>query len=141
MELDLSLLWVIFFVLVLTFVVNRLLIKPLTNTMEARRQAIESAWQLTERAAAEAKAATEEFERKTAAARADVYRQMDDMRRVANDERAKLLEATRAEAATALADATGKLKADTERARAELRADAEKLGNEAAARILGRQAS
>jgi F-type H+-transporting ATPase subunit b len=141
LELNLSLLWVIFFVLVLTFVVNRLLIKPLTRTMDARRQAIESARALAERAAAEAKSATEEFERKTTAARAEVYRQMDDMRRVANDERAKLLEETRAEAAAALAEATEKLQADTVRARAELRSDAEKLGTEAAARILGRQAS
>ena len=139
MELNLSLLWVIAFVLVLTFVVNRLLLKPLTETMLKRQQAIDSARALAERAASDAKSATDEFERKTTAARAEVYRQMDDMRRVANDERAKLLEATRAEAAAALADATAKLQADTAKARAELRGDAEKLGNEAASRILGRQ--
>lgn len=141
MELNLSLLWIIAFVLVLTFVVNRLLIKPLTNTMNARQQAIDSARALAERAAADARTATSEFERRMAEARGDVYRQMDDMRRVANDERARLLDATRAEAAAALAEATAKLQADTERARAELRGDAEKLGNEAAARILGRQTS
>ena len=141
MELNLSLVWVIFFVLVLTFIVNRLLIKPLTKTMEARQQAIDSARALAERAASEARTATDEFERRTTAARGEVYRQMDDMRRVANDERSKLLEDTRAEAAAALADATAKLKADFERARGELRADAEKLGNEAASRILGRQTS
>src|SRR5687768_10426198 len=107
--------------------------------MEARQQAIDSARALAERAASEARTATDEFERRTTAARGEVYRQMDDMRRVANDERSKLLEDTRAEAAAALADATAKLKADFERARGELRADAEKLGNEAASRILGRQ--
>ena len=138
MELNLSLLWVIVFILVLTFVVNRLLIRPLTKTMEARQQAIDSARALADRAAAEARTAAGEFERKTAAARSDVYRQMDEMRRVANDERTKLLEATRAEAAAALAEATARLQADAARARAELRADAEKLGNEAASRILGR---
>ena len=57
MELNLSLLWVIAFVLVLTFVVNRLLIKPLTNTMNARQQAIDSARALEERAAAEERTA------------------------------------------------------------------------------------
>lgn len=138
MELNLSLLWVIFFVLVLTFIVNRLLIKPLTKTMEARQQAIDSARALAERAAAEARGATEEFERKIAAARGEVYRQMDEMRKVANDERAGLLEATRAEAHAALTEATAKLQADTAAARAQLRGDAEKLGNEAAGRILGR---
>ena len=138
MVLNLSVLWIIFFVLVLTFVVNRLLIRPLTETMAKRQQAIDSARALAERAAVEAKSATEEFERKTAAARAEVYRQMDEMRKVANDERARLLDATRAEAAAALAEATAKLQADTERARGELRRDAEALGNEAAGRILGR---
>ncbi len=141
MELNLSLLWVIAFILVLTFVVNRVLLKPLTETMLKRQQAIDSARALAERAAADARSATDEFERKTAAARGEVYRQMDDMRRVANEERAKLLEETRAEAAAALAEATAKLQADTAKARAELRGDAEKLGNEAAGRILGKQAS
>jgi F-type H+-transporting ATPase subunit b len=138
-ELNLSILWVIAFVLVLTFVVNRLLIKPLTETMSKRQAAIDSARALADRAAAEARSATVEFERKTADARAEVYRQMDDMRRVATDERAKLLGETRAEAAAALSDATSRLQADLDRARAELRGDAEKLGNEAAGRILGRQ--
>lgn len=141
MELNLSLLWVVFFVLVLTFAINRLLLKPLTETMQKRQQAIDSARALAERAALEAQSATGEFERKTAAARAEVYRQMDDMRRVANDERARLLDETRAEAAAALAEATAKLQDDTARARATLRADAETLGNEAASRILGRPAS
>lgn len=141
MELNLSLLWVVFFVLVLTFAINRLLLKPLTETMQKRQQAIDSARALAERAALEAQSATGEFERKTAAARAEVYRQMDDMRRVANDERARLLDETRAEAAAALAEATAKLQDDTARARATLRADAEALGNEAASRILGRPAS
>ena len=141
MELNLSLLWVVFFVLVLTFAINRLLLKPLTETMQKRQLAIDSARALAERAALEARSATDEFERKTAAARAEVYRQMDDMRRVANDERARLLDETRAEAAAALAEATAKLQDDTARARATLRADAETLGSEAASRILGRQAS
>ena len=141
MELNLSLLWVVFFVLVLTFAINRLLLKPLTETMQKRQEAIDSARALAERAAREAQSATDEFERKTAAARAEVYRQMDDMRRVANDERTRLLDETRAEAAAALAEATAKLQDDTARARATLRADAETLGNEAASRILGRQAS
>jgi F-type H+-transporting ATPase subunit b len=140
-ELNLSLLWVVFFVLLLTFAINRLLLKPLTETMQKRQQAIDSARALAERAALEAQSATDEFERKTAAARAEVYRQMDDMRRVANDERTRLLDETRAEAAAALAEASAKLQADADQARAQLRGDAEKLGAEAAGRILGRPAS
>lgn len=141
MELNLSLLWVVFFVLLLTFAINRLLIKPLTETMQKRQEAIDSARALAARAAAEAQSATDEFERKTAAARAEVYRQMDEMRRVANDERQRLLDETRADAQAALADATARLDADAARARETLRAEADKLGSEAAGRILGKQAS
>lgn len=138
MELNLSALWIIFFVLVLTYAVNRLLIKPLTNTMNARKHAIDSARALAERAAAEARTATEEFERKMGEARADVYRQMDEMRRVAGEERTRLLDETRADAASTLADAKARLQTDFERARTELRRDAQQLGDEAARRILGR---
>ena len=138
MELNLSALWIIFFVLVLTYAVNRLLIKPLTNTMNARKHAIDSARALAERAAAEARTATEDFERKMGEARADVYRQMDEMRRVAGEERTRLLDETRADAASTLADAKARLQTDFERARTELRRDAQQLGDEAARRILGR---
>jgi F0F1-type ATP synthase membrane subunit b/b' len=77
---DLSVFWVILFVLLLTVVLNQLLFKPLLAVMGQRDQAIRSARELAERSAAEARAATEEFDRKTAAARAEIYQQMDEMR-------------------------------------------------------------
>jgi F0F1-type ATP synthase membrane subunit b/b' len=66
---------------------------------------------------------------------------MDDMRRAALDERTKLLEATRAEADRAVADAKAALARDVEQARATLDAEAASLADEAADRILGRHAS
>jgi F0F1-type ATP synthase membrane subunit b/b' len=74
---DLSVFWVIFFVLLLTGVLNQLLFKPLQRVMAEREQAIRSARELADRSAAEARAATAEFEAKTSAARAESYRQMD----------------------------------------------------------------
>src|SRR5690606_9938134 len=134
-------LWVVFFVLLLTFAINRLLLKPLTETMQKRQAAIDSARALAARAAAEAQSATDEFERKTAAARAEVYRQMDEMRRVANDELQRLHKESRADAVAALAAATSRLDAEAAQARETLRAEDEKLGNDAAGRILGKPAS
>jgi F0F1-type ATP synthase membrane subunit b/b' len=66
---------------------------------------------------------------------------MDEMRRAALDERTALLEATRAEADRAVADARAELARDVDKARAALDADAASLADEAANRILGRHAS
>lgn len=138
---DLSVVWVIFFVLLLTFVLNRLLFKPLLRVMEERQRAITSARELAERSAHEARRAAAEFDRKTGDARAELYRQMDEMRRTALDERAAIMDQTRAEAESEIAAASAKLQAEAEEARRRLSTDAEALGAAVAERILGRKAS
>jgi F0F1-type ATP synthase membrane subunit b/b' len=138
---DLSVFWVIFFVLVLTGLLNGLLFKPLQRVIGAREDAIRSARELAERSAAEARAAAAEFDQKTSIARAEIYRQMDDMRKTALGERAETLASTRAEAEAEVVKARATLKADAEEARRRLAADAEALGAAAADRILGRRAS
>lgn len=138
---DLSVFWVIFFVLLLTVLLDRLLFKPVLRVMAQREDAIRSARELAERSASEARAAAAEFEQKTADARGEIYRQMDEMRRSALEERAQILAATRAEAEAEVARATTVLRAETEEARRRLSAEAEALGAAAAERILGRKAS
>lgn len=138
---DLSVVWVIFFVLLLTIVLDRLLFKPILKVMGEREGAIRSARELAERSASEARAATAEFEQKTAAARSEIYRQMDEMRRTATNERTEILARTRAEAEAQIAGASARLAAEVEDARRRLTADAEALGSAAAERILGRKAS
>jgi F-type H+-transporting ATPase subunit b len=138
---DLSTLWVIFFVLLLTVILNQLLFKPLLRVMGEREEAIRSARALAEQSAAQARAAVVEFDQRTTAARAEIYRQMDEMRKTANEERAAIVASTRAEAESEVARASAALKADAEAARRQLAADAEALGAAAADRILGRRAS
>ena len=138
---DLSVVWVIFFVLLLTVVLNRLLFKPLLRVMEERQRAITSARELAERSAHEARVATAEFDRRTTEARAELYRQMDEMRRTAMDERAAIMTRTRAEAEAEIAAASAKLQAEADDARRRLSADADALGSAVAERILGRKAS
>jgi len=138
---DLSVFWVIFFVLLLTAVLNRLLYKPLLRVMDERQRAITSAREMAERSALEAKRATAEFDRKTGEARAELYRQMDEMRRTAMDERAAILARTREEAEAEIAAASAKLQAEADDARRRLSTDAESLGAAVAERILGRKAS
>ena len=138
---NLSVLWVIFFILVLTFIVDRLLLKPVLGVIRRREEAIESARELARRSATEAQAATAEFDRKTTAARAEMYREMDEMRRAALGRRAEIVAETRTEAEAQVADAITRLDAEAAAARRKLEADAQTLGAAAADRILGRKAS
>ena len=138
---NLSVLWVIFFVLLLTVILDRLLFRPLLRTIAQREAAIRSARELAERSANEARAATAEFEQRTSVARAEIYKQMDEMRRAAMAERADILAATRAEAEAGIAAASATLQAEAEEARKLLIADADAVGQAAAERILGRRAS
>ena len=87
------------------------------------------------------RAAAAELDQKTAQARAEIYRQMDEMRKTALSERTEMLAATRAEAEAEVARASASLKSAADEARRRLSADAEALGTAAADRILGRKAS
>lgn len=138
---DLSVLWVIFFVLLLTAIVNRLLFRPLLRVMDARTAAIQRARALATEAEARAAAAMAEYEAKTGAARAELYREMDTARKAALDRRAELLALTRKEADETRADATTRLAATAERARAQLAAEARSLSQAIVDRVLDRKAS
>ena len=138
---DGSVVWVIFFVLLLAWTLSRLLIKPLTVVMRERERRIASAREMADRAAQRAAEATAEFETKTGAARAEIYRQMDESRRALMARRAEILTETRDAAETALRDATERLNAQAADARAQLERDADTLGAEVAERVLGRKLS
>jgi F-type H+-transporting ATPase subunit b len=138
---DLSVVWVIFFLLVLTVILDRFLFRPVQRVIQQREAAARSARELADRSAREAAAATAEFEAKTAAARAEVYRQMDDVLRAARQARTDVLAETRAQTEQEIAAASAQLQAEADEARRRLRADAEALGAAAAERILGRKAS
>jgi F-type H+-transporting ATPase subunit b len=138
---DLSVLWVIVLVLILSVVMSRLIFRPLLSAIAQRERAALTARTLAEQAAAEARRATAEFDEKTTAARAEVYRQMDEMRRLALEERTALIDATRKDAEETLAQARAQLDRDVADARRRLDAEADQMAGEAAARILGRRAS
>jgi F-type H+-transporting ATPase subunit b len=138
---DLSVLWVIAFVLLLTVVLDRLLFKPLTRVMAERATAVQSARALAERAAMQARDAGDEFDRRTRAARGEVYRQMENVRREALARRAALLAETRQEAEASIAEAAARVREEAEDARRRLDRDAESLATTIAERVLGRPVS
>ena len=138
---DLSVVWVIGFVLVLTVVLDRLLLRPVTRIMKAREDAIGSARELAETSRARAQAAMDEFDAKTRAARAEVYRQMEDNRRAALATRAELVAATRGEVERSMGEAAERLGTQAAAARAQLERDADVLAGSIVERVLGRKAS
>jgi F-type H+-transporting ATPase subunit b len=138
---DLSVVWIIAFVLLLSIILDRLLLRPVTQVMQQREGAIRSARDLAESSRAKAQAATDEFESKTRTARADVYRQMDEKRRAALDRRAEVLTTTRAEVEKTAKEATERIRTQADAARAQLDRDADTLATTIVERVLGRKAS
>ncbi|MFN8059461.1 MAG: ATP synthase F0 subunit B [Vicinamibacterales bacterium] len=140
MNLDLSVLWVIGFVLLLTAIVNRLLFQPVLQVVRDREGAITSAGALAEESANRAKAALAEYETRTTAARAEVYKEMDERRRQALAFRSDLLASARAEVETSLRRATDDLERARQEARGRLDAEARVLGDAIVGRVLERKA-
>jgi len=106
--------------------------------MREREAALRSATDLAEAAAARARSAAAEFDAKVTAARAELYKQMDERRKAAEGYRNELVADTRAEVDAQLASAKAELAAQAARARATLEAEADALGGDIAAKVLGR---
>ena len=135
---DLSALWVIFFLLLTTFLLNRLIFQPILKVIEARNKAVSDARSLAQTASERATAANIEYSQKLNAARTEVYRQMDDKRRAAMEQRSALLAETRAGVERELTDATSRVKQQATEARATLDREAETLAGAIVSRVLGR---
>jgi len=138
---DLSVLWVIFSVLTLTAIVNLLLFRPLGRVVQAREGAVRDARDLAAEAERKAASATAEFEARMAAARGEIYREMEITRRAALDHRAELLALTRQEVDETRAEAVRRIAAATDAARATLTSEAEFLSQAIVERVLDRKAS
>jgi len=106
---DLSVLWVIVLVLALTFIVQRFLFGPLLRVMHPRESATANAQALAAEAGRRAQAATVDYDAQMSAARADLYRQMDTVRRGALDRSAAFLAQARQDAEATRSDAVRSL--------------------------------
>jgi F-type H+-transporting ATPase subunit b len=135
---DLSALWVIFFLLLTTYLLNTLIFQPILKVIEARNKAVSDARTLAETASARASAANLEYSQKLNAARSEVYRQMDEKRRAAMDKRAAIVGETRASVERELTEATTRVKRQATEARATLDREAETLAGAIVSRVLGR---
>jgi F-type H+-transporting ATPase subunit b len=135
---DISALWVVFFLLLSTFLLNTLVFRPILSVIDRRATAVRGAKELAESAATKAASAAEEYDRTLNAARADVYQQMERTRRAALEKRAALLGETRTAVEKDLTAATARVRQESAAARAALDRQASDLAGEIAARVLGR---
>jgi F-type H+-transporting ATPase subunit b len=135
---DQSTLWVVVLLLITTVLINSLIFKPVLRVIDQRSHAVRGAREVAESASQKATAASAEYHDKLQRARAEVYRQMDDMRRSALDKRAELLAETRQTVESELSTATARIRQESETARAALDRDAENLAGAIVARVLGR---
>lgn len=135
---DITTLWVVGFLLLCTYLLNTLVFQPILRIIDERATAVRSARELADSAAHKATAAAAEYDQKLNAARAEVYRQMDDMRKSALDKRAEVLAATRATVENELKAATARVQQESHEARAALDRDASNLAGAIVTRVLGR---
>jgi F0F1-type ATP synthase membrane subunit b/b' len=137
----LAVFWVILIVLLVAFVLDRGLFRPLGRVMRERETAIRAAQEMAQAAAARARTAAAEFEQRTKAAQTEVYREMDENRRLANEKRAAVMARTRQEVDAQVADASARLKAQASEAQAQLEKEADALGDAIVERVLDRKVS
>jgi F-type H+-transporting ATPase subunit b len=135
---DITTLWVVGFLLLCTYLLNSLVFKPILRVIDERTTAVRGARELADSAAQKATAAAAEYDHKLNSARAEVYRQMDDMRKTALDKRADLLASTRATVEQELQTATARVQQESSEARAALDRDASNLAGAIVSRVLGR---
>jgi F-type H+-transporting ATPase subunit b len=138
---DLSVVWVIALVLVLSVILDRLLLRPVTRVMQERAAGIRSACDLAELTRAKARTASEELETKARTARAELYRQMDERRRAALAGCAEIVGETRREVERSVADATARIETQAAAALVQLEHDADLFAAAIVERVLGRKAS
>jgi F-type H+-transporting ATPase subunit b len=138
---SLAVFWVVLIVLLLAFVLGRGFFGPLNRVMREREAAIRSAQELARGAADRAREAAAQFDERTKAAEADLYREMDENRRQANEKRAAIMADTRRDVDAQLAEASARLKAQAAEARVQLEREADTLGEAIVERVLGRKAS
>jgi F-type H+-transporting ATPase subunit b len=137
---DLSVLWVIALFLLCVFVLNTLVFQPILAMSESRARAVRDARELAASAAQKAAEASTTFDRTLAAARAEVYGQMDEARRGALAQRATQMAATKQDTERALHDATARLATQANAARTSLEREAAALAGDIVGRVLGRTA-
>jgi len=135
---DLSLFAVMAIFILNYLVVRKFFLEPINRVMEEREHDTKSADELYEQAMARFNEATANVEERLHIAKRDAANVREQFRADAGARRASMIDKTRGEADTFLAEADTKLKDDVTAARDRIVRESEALAHLAAERILGR---
>jgi F-type H+-transporting ATPase subunit b len=127
--------------LILVYILNRLLFKPISQTMEERHSKIE-AWEEKTRTLQEsARAKLASYEKELEEARTKAQEEQEQMSIELSQREEERLRAVFDEAAQMVASTKQALKEETERLRRELRQQAQEMSQMVAEKVLGRKVS
>lgn len=124
--------------LLLMYLLNRILFRPMLRVLEERRERTEGRRKQADQLDSEAQALWDDYQKRIHAAKADADRTRSQLIRQGEVERERLLEAATAESDKAVAQVRARLRGEAEEARRALRAQAAQLAESVAQRILGR---
>lgn len=124
--------------LLLMFLLNRILFRPMVRLLDERRERTEGRKKKAVETESQAQAIWDDYQKKIHDAKAEADRVRAQVVRKAEAEREKLLEGAAASAEKTVTQVRARVRAEAEDARKALREEAERLGAAAAERILGR---
>jgi F-type H+-transporting ATPase subunit b len=126
--------------LVLLFYFKAMLFGPLDRILEQRRELTEGARQAAERSLATADQKSREFEAKLREARAQIYKEQEEIRRKWLEDQSAQVAQARAKMEASVKDANQSLAAEAAAARASLVSDSAALADQIATAVLTRRA-
>jgi len=130
-----------FVVVLLYFILKSLIFRPIEQVLEERRKRTLGAIEASEATLKEVERKSAEYETALSAARSEIYQGVETNREALIAEQAKSLEQARAKASELVAAAKSEIETETAQARAGLAAEAERLADEIAGRILSGRTS
>ena len=129
---------IIFFLILLTFILNRLFFIPMAKTLENRHRKIEGARKEAEEIREASAERLAEFDRKMREARREAGLQMAQVKNAALDEKNQIVSARKGEVEKMLVEARGQISQRTEEAKKTLEKESRSFAYRIASRILGR---
>lgn len=137
-NLDKSMILQVVNLLILLFVLQKFLFKPLTQFLARRAEGIRQSLDEARQAREAAARAQEEYRAQVAATQREAAALREQAQREVEEERQRLLRASREEAQRLVAEARAAIEQETRRARAQLREEAVNLSVAVAERLLER---
>ena len=123
-------------IVLLHFYLKFIFFKPLQQMLRQRYEATEGARKLAEQSLAKASEKAAEYEAALRAARAEIYKEMEQLRRQLQEDRAAGVQEARVRAEAAVAKAKAALALDVDDLRKKLEAESDELADRIAAKVL-----